>query len=75
MAEKEYVLGNKAKDLYQYTRQVTKPGADEKVDVRDVATVMRKMATAGNAGGNAGRSDQLRRSAWRKSESARISKK
>ena len=41
MAEKEYVLGNKAKDLYQYTRQVTKPGADEKVDVRDVATVMR----------------------------------
>lgn len=47
MAEKEYVLGNKAKDLYQYTRQVTKPGADEKVDVRDVATVMRKMATAG----------------------------
>ena len=42
MAEKEYVLGNKAKDLYQYTRQVTKPGADEKVDARDVAAVMRK---------------------------------
>lgn len=47
MAEKEYVLGNKAKDLYQYTRQVTKPGADDKVDTRDVAAVMRKMATAG----------------------------
>ena len=41
MAEKEYVLGNKAKDLYQYTRQVTKPGADDKVDTRDVAAVMR----------------------------------
>lgn len=47
MAEREYLLGNKAKDLYQYTRQVTKPGADEKVDARDVATVMRKMAAAG----------------------------
>lgn len=47
MAEREYLLGNKAKGLYQYTRQVTKPGADEKVDTRDVATVMRKMATAG----------------------------
>jgi len=47
MAEKEYLLGNKARDLYQYTRQVTKPGADEKVDTRDVAAVMRKMAAAG----------------------------
>lgn len=46
MAEKEYVLGNKAGDLYQYTRQVTKPGADDKVDTRDVATVMRKVAAA-----------------------------
>ena len=47
MAEREYLLGNKAKDLYKYTRQVTKPGADEKVDARDVATVMRRMAAAG----------------------------
>lgn len=47
MAEKEYVLGNKAKDLYQYTRQVTKPGQDDTVKAQDVATVMRKLAAAG----------------------------
>lgn len=46
MAEKEYVLGNKAKDLYQFTRQVTKPGPDDKVDAKDVAVVMRKIAAA-----------------------------
>lgn len=46
MAEKEYVLGNKAKDLYQFTRQATKPGPDDKVDARDVAKVMRTIAKA-----------------------------
>lgn len=46
MADKEYVLGNKARDLYQFTRQVTKPGPDDTVKAADVATVMRKMAAA-----------------------------
>lgn len=46
VAEKEYVLGNKAKDLYQFTRQATKPGPDDKVDARDVAKVMRTIAKA-----------------------------
>lgn len=46
MAEKEYVLGNKAKDLYQFTRQATKPGPDDKVDARDTAKVMRTIAKA-----------------------------
>lgn len=46
MADKEYVLGNRAKDLYQYTRQATKPGADDSVKAQDAATVMRKMASA-----------------------------
>lgn len=46
VAEKEYVLGNKAKDLYQFTRQVTKPGPDDKVDAKDVAKVMRTIAKA-----------------------------
>ena len=46
MAEKEYVLGNKAKDLYQFTRQATKPGPDDKVDAKDVAKVMRTIAKA-----------------------------
>ena len=46
MAEKEYILGNKAKDLYQFTRQATKPGPDDKVDTRDVAKVMRTIAKA-----------------------------
>ena len=46
MAEKEYVLGNKAKDLYQFTRQATKPGPDDKVDAKDAAKVMRTIAKA-----------------------------
>lgn len=46
MAEKEYVLGNKAKDLYQFTRQATKPGPDDKVDAKDVSKVMRTIAKA-----------------------------
>ena len=46
MAEKEYVLGNKAKDLYQFTRQATKPGPDDKVEAKDVAKVMRTIAKA-----------------------------
>ena len=46
VAEKEYVLGNKAKDLYQFTRQATKPGPDDKVDAKDAAKVMRTIAKA-----------------------------
>lgn len=46
MADKEYKLGNKAKDLYQFTRQATKPGPDDKVDAKDVSQVMRTIAKA-----------------------------
>lgn len=42
----EYKLGNKALELYRYTLQVTKPVADDKIDARDAAAVMRKMARA-----------------------------
>ena len=42
----EYKLGNKALELYRYTNQVTKPVADEKVDAKDVAKVMKTIARA-----------------------------
>ena len=42
----EYKLGNKALELYRYTNQVTKPVADEKVDAKDVAKVLRTIARA-----------------------------
>lgn len=46
MAEKEYVLGNRAKELYRYTKQVTQPVPDDKVAAKDVAQVMRTIAQA-----------------------------
>ncbi len=42
----EFKLGNKAVELYRYTIQVTKPVADEKVDAKDVAKVLRTIARA-----------------------------
>lgn len=46
MAEKEYVLGNRAKELYRYTKQVTQPVPDDKAAAKDVAQVMRTIAQA-----------------------------
>ena len=42
----EFKLGNKAVELYRYTLQVTRPVADEKVDAKDVAKVLRTIARA-----------------------------
>ena len=42
----EFKLGNKAVELYRYTLQVTRPVADEKVDAKDVAKVMKTIARA-----------------------------
>lgn len=42
----EYKLGNKALELYRYTLQVTRPVADDKVDAKDVAKVLRTIARA-----------------------------
>lgn len=42
----EFKLGNKALELYRYTLQVTRPVADEKVDAKDVAKVLRTIARA-----------------------------
>lgn len=42
-------MGNKALDLYRYTIQVTKPVADDKVDARDAAKVMKTIAQAKTA--------------------------
>lgn len=46
MAEKEYLLGNRALELYKYTKQVVRPVPDDKVDAKDVAKVMRTIAKA-----------------------------
>lgn len=46
MADKAYVLGNKAKELYRYTKEVTQPVPDNMVKASDVAYVMRTIATA-----------------------------
>lgn len=42
----EFKLGNKALELYRYTLQVTRPVADEKIDAKDVAKVLRTIARA-----------------------------
>lgn len=42
----EYKLGNKALELYRYTLQVTRPVADDKVDAKDAAKVMKTIARA-----------------------------
>lgn len=42
----EFKLVNKAVELYRYTLQVTRPVADEKVDAKDVAKVLRTIARA-----------------------------
>ena len=36
----EYVLGNKAKELYRYTKEVTQPVPDDTVKAADVSKVM-----------------------------------
>lgn len=46
MAEKEYLLGNKAKDLLIYTTQVTKPIADDRIDAREVIALLGKALNA-----------------------------
>ena len=42
----EYVLGNKAKELYRYTKEVTQPVPDDTVKADDVSKVMRMIARA-----------------------------
>lgn len=42
----EFKLGNKAVELYRYTLQVTRPVADDKVDAKDAAKVMKTIARA-----------------------------
>lgn len=42
----EFKLGNKALELYRYTLQVTRPVADDKVDAKDAAKVMKTIARA-----------------------------
>ena len=41
MAEKEYVLGNKTKDLLVYTFTVTKPIGDKTMDISEVVKILR----------------------------------
>ena len=41
MAEKEYVLGNKTKDLLVYTFTVTKPIGDKTMDISEVVKMLR----------------------------------
>lgn len=43
MADKEYLLGNNARELLKYTNQATKPVTDD-VSVRDVRTILKKIA-------------------------------
>ena len=43
MAEKEYVLGNKTKDLLVYTFTVTKPIGDKTVDIDEVIKTLRAL--------------------------------
>lgn len=40
MAEKEYVLGNKTKDLLVYTFVVTKPIGDKTMEISEVVKMM-----------------------------------
>ena len=47
MAEKEYVLGNKTKDLLVYTFVVTKPIGDKTLELSEVIKMME--TTAWNA--------------------------
>ena len=44
----EYVLGNRAKELYRYTKEVTQPVPDDTVKAADVSKVMRMIAQANN---------------------------
>ena len=44
MADKAYILGNKAKELYRYTKEVTQPVPDNTVKASDVSYVMRTIA-------------------------------
>ena len=43
MAEKEYVLGNKTKDLLVYTFTVTKPIGDKTMDINEVVKILRSI--------------------------------
>lgn len=43
MADKEYLLGNRARELLRYTKQVTRPISDE-VSQRDVRAIIRRIA-------------------------------
>lgn len=43
MAEKEFLLGNRARELLKYTKQATKPVSDE-VSRRDVQAIIRRIA-------------------------------
>lgn len=47
MAEKEYLLGNRARELLRYTNQATRIISGE-VDAKDVRAILRKIAALGN---------------------------
>jgi len=47
MAEKEYLLGNRARELLRYTNQATRVISGE-VDAKDVRAILRKIAALGN---------------------------
>ena len=48
MAVKEFLLGNKAKELYLYTKQTIRPVPDDKVDAEDVRKTLKQIASAQN---------------------------
>ena len=48
MPEKEYLLGNRAKDLLIYTTQVTKPVADNRVEAREIVAVLKRAMESKN---------------------------
>lgn len=48
MAEKEYLLGNKAKDLLIHTFKVTRPVSDDKFDASDVLAALKHIQNGGD---------------------------
>lgn len=48
LSAKEFLLGNKAKELYLYTKQIIRPVPDDKVDAKDVRKILKQIASAQN---------------------------
>ena len=47
MAEKEYLLGNRARELLRYTNQATRIVSDE-ISAKDVRAIIRRIAELGD---------------------------